>query len=266
MPTDLASKVTFNAAIWGVIGARVLSIIEEPSHLTTGSFADVLRVLFLEGGLTWYGGLAGGTAATIYTIVKNKAPMMAVFDSMGAAGFVGYAFGRGGCLFSGDGCYGIATTLPWGMQFPKLVESPGFHCMQTGAIAAWPPIDPSTCTDMSDLSTCLRYPADVYVHPTPLYEFLAMFILFAFVWAIRKRLKHPGMTIGLFFALTAIPRFFVEFIRLNPRFFGLSLSQWVAIGSLVIGVGLFLRGRKLPAYDEAPIEEKPSRGRHGKKR
>jgi phosphatidylglycerol:prolipoprotein diacylglycerol transferase len=265
LATDLASKITFNAAIWGVIGARLLSILEEPSHLTSGSAGDVLRTLFLEGGLTWYGGLVAGAAATLYTIIKNKAPMMAVFDAMSPAAIVGYAFGRGGCLFSGDGCYGIATTLPWGMQFPKLVESSGFHCMQTGAIAAWPPVDPSTCTDLSDLTTCLRYPADVYVHPTPIYEIIAAFILFAFVWSIRKRLRHPGMMLGLFWGLTAIPRFFVEFIRLNPRYFGLSLSQWVSIASLAFGTWLFLRGRTLPAYGEEPVEEKPSR-RHGKKR
>ncbi|NMC71080.1 MAG: prolipoprotein diacylglyceryl transferase [Myxococcales bacterium] len=264
LDTDIASRITFNAAIWGVIGARLLSILEEPSHLAE----NPLRTLLLEGGLTWYGGLAAGAAATIYTIWKAKAPYLRVIDAMSPAAMVGYCFGRGGCLISGDGCYGIATDLPWGMQFPTLVETPGFHCMQSGAIAHWPPIDPSTCTDLSDLSTCLRYPPDVRVHPTPLYEILAGLLLFALMWSLRKRIHRTGVMLGLFLVLQAVPRVLVEFIRLNPRYFGLSLSQWVSIGMFFLGLWLFWRARNLPpetAPAEAPAEAEP-KGRRRRRR
>jgi len=264
MDTEIASRVTFNAAIWGVIGARLLSILEEPSHLAE----NPLRTILLEGGLTWYGGLAAGAAATVYTIWKAKAPYLRVIDAMSPAAMVGYCFGRGGCLISGDGCYGIATDLPWGMQFPQLVETPGFHCMQSGAIARWPPIDPSTCTDPSDLSTCLRYPADVRVHPTPLYEILAGLLLFAVMWSLRHRIHRTGVMLGLFLVLQAIPRFLVEFIRLNPRYAGLSLSQWLSIGLFLGGLGLFWRARGQPseaAEAAAPAEVEP-KGRRRRRR
>jgi phosphatidylglycerol:prolipoprotein diacylglycerol transferase len=265
MDTDIASRITFNAAIWGVIGARLLSILEEPSHLAE----NPIKSLLLEGGLTWYGGLAAGAAATVYTIWKAKAPYLRVIDAMSPAAMVGYCFGRGGCFFSGDGCYGTATDLPWGMQFPKLVESSGFHCMQSGAIAQWPPVDPATCTDLSDLSTCLRYPAEVHVHPTPLYEILAGMALFGVMWALRKRINKTGMMLGLFLVLQAIPRVLVEFIRLNPRYAGLSLSQWVSIAMLFLGVWLIWRARGLPpetaaATAEAEPESKGRRRRHRK--
>ncbi|MBN1769701.1 MAG: prolipoprotein diacylglyceryl transferase [Deltaproteobacteria bacterium] len=264
LDTDLASRITFNAAIWGVIGARLLSILEEPSHVID----NPLKTILLEGGLTWYGGLAAGAAATIYTIRKAKAPIMQVIDAMSPAALVGYAFGRGGCLISGDGCYGIATDLPWGMQFPKLVETPGFHCMQGGAIASWPPIDPSTCLDPSDLSTCLRYPPDVHVHPTPAYEILAGLLLFALVWSLRKRINRTGLMFGLFLVLQAIPRTLVEFIRLNPRYAGLSLSQWVSIGIFFVGLWLiWYTSRQAPetAPTEVAVEPEP-KGRKRRRR
>lgn len=257
MATDLAARITFNAAIWGVIGARLLSILEEPSHIAD----NPIRMLLLEGGLTWYGGLAAGTAATFYTIVKAKASLINVFDAMGPAGLVGYAFGRGGCLISGDGCYGVATDLPWGMQFPKLVESSGFHFLQQGAIAQWPPIDPSTCTDPSDAATCLRYPAGVHVHPTPIYEIIASFVAFGLMWALRKKIRRPGVMLGLFFILNGVPRFFIEMIRLNPRYAGLSLSQWLSIAMLIGGSALVWWGRTQPLPAEGRIEEPPAKGR-----
>src|ERR1035441_7030946 len=61
-------------------------------------------------------------------------------DLAAPAAAVGHGIGRFGCFLSGDGCYGIATKLPWGMSFPH-------------------GIDPT--------------PPFVRVHPTPLYEMAA---------------------------------------------------------------------------------------------
>jgi phosphatidylglycerol:prolipoprotein diacylglycerol transferase len=257
LDTDIASRITFNAAIWGVIGGRLASILEEPGHL----LENPVRMLLLEGGLTWYGGLAFGAAATFYTIVKAKASMIQVFDAMSPAALVGYSFGRGGCLLSGDGCYGTATDLPWGMQFPKLAETPGFHCLQQGGIAQWPPIDPSTCTDPSNLSTCLRYPAEVHVHPTPLYEIVASLACFGVMWAFRKKINRAGMMLGFFFLANGVPRFFIEMIRLNPRYIGLSLSQWLAIVLLAVGSVLVWRSLKQPLPETVQAEDRPAKGK-----
>jgi phosphatidylglycerol:prolipoprotein diacylglycerol transferase len=264
---EIASRITFNAAIWGVIGGRLASILEEPGHL----LENPVRMLLLEGGLTWYGGLAFGAAATFYTIVKVKAPMIRVFDAMGPAGLVGYSFGRGGCLLSGDGCYGTATDLPWGMQFPKLAETPGFHCMQQGGIAQWPPIDPTTCTDAASLSTCERYCdqaanradclSNLSVHPTPLYEIVASLACFGVMWAFRKKINRSGMMLGFFFLANGVPRFFIEMIRLNPRYLGLSLSQWLAIVLLAVGSALVWRSFKQPQPETVKVEDRPAKGK-----
>ncbi len=248
----LAAAIAFNTAIWGVIGARVLSLIEEPGRFA----ANPIRTLLLEGGLTWYGGLVAAAAAAVYTIVKARAPMLSVFDSMTPAAFVGYAFGRVGCLLSGDGCYGKATSLPWGMSFPKLPDEPGFHCMRTGAIANWPPpnLDTPNPRDF--------YPEDVLVHPTPIYEALAALALFGVLWLLRRRIERPGVMIGLFFVLSAFPRFFIEFIRLNARHHGLSMSQWISIGALAFGIALIARAFLAPPQAAvAPAAPRKPRGK-----
>jgi phosphatidylglycerol:prolipoprotein diacylglycerol transferase len=103
------------------------------------------------------------------------------------------------------------------------------------------------------------------VHPTPLYEILAGLILFGIVWLLRKKIDRTGMMLGLFFLLGSIPRFFVEFIRLNPRYAGLSLSQWVAIGSFLLGAALIWRSFVRPAPVPAAAAERPAKGRRRRK-
>lgn len=250
----LASRITFNAAIWGVIGARVLSMLEDPGRVLDSP----VRTLLLEGGLTWYGGLTGGVVASLYTMIRAKAPILDVFDAMSPAALVGYACGRVGCLLSGDGCYGQATDLPWGMSFPNAPREGGFHCLRQGAIATWPPVDPASGR---------RYPADVLVHPTPLYEVLGAMALFGLLWMIRRRVRRPGVMFGIFFICLAIPRFFVEYIRLNPRYAGFSLSQWISFGMLGFGLGLIIRGmrslepRAVAAEAGGSTTERSGRGR-----
>ena len=44
---------------------------------------------------------------------------LAVVDAMAPIGALGQAIGRVGCQISGDGDYGIPTSLPWAMSYPN---------------------------------------------------------------------------------------------------------------------------------------------------
>ena len=46
-----------------------------------------------------------------------------MLDLASPAAAIGYGVGRLGCLVSGDGDYGIPTTLPWGMSFPAWISA-----------------------------------------------------------------------------------------------------------------------------------------------
>src|SRR5439155_8223391 len=114
-----------------------------------------------------------------------------MFDVVAPAAALGYAIGRIGCLISGDGDYGIPTSLPWGMSFPH------------GLV-----------------------PTTQRVHPTPVYEFLAGLLITYVLWRLGTKAlggtAPSGSVLAAFLVLSGLARFLVEFIRINPRvFFGM---------------------------------------------
>src|SRR5713101_7708590 len=60
------------------------------------------------------GGFLGGFVALLFLARLFKIPALEFMDLCSPAAAVGYAIGRIGCLLSGDGDYGVPTTLPWG--------------------------------------------------------------------------------------------------------------------------------------------------------
>ena len=67
---ELASTMVFAAAIGGLIGARLLFIVEE----WQGFLAAPLNYIFTGAGFTWYGGFFGGAAAAswVESVVRRS--------------------------------------------------------------------------------------------------------------------------------------------------------------------------------------------------
>src|SRR5260370_7894600 len=138
-------------------------------------------------------------------------------DLCSPAAAVGYAIGRIGCLLSGDGDYGVRTTLPWGMSFPNGTVSTTEKCVEWG------------------------FPPDCRVHPTPIYEFFIWLVIAAVLWHMGKKAISGAMPGGEIFSgyliLTGVARFLIGFIRINPRsFFGLSNPQAASPAALLIPI------------------------------
>lgn len=131
-----------------------------------------------------------------------------MLDFAAPAAAVGYGIGRIGCFLSGDGCYGIQTTLPFplGMAFPH-------------GIVPTPP--------------------GVRVLPTPLFELGAGLLIGWYLWH-RAGKRHPvGLITGQYLVLSGLARFLVEFVRRNPKvLWGLSNAQLASLGAAVAGLGL----------------------------
>jgi phosphatidylglycerol:prolipoprotein diacylglycerol transferase len=195
--------------IAGLIGSRLYSLFETPSEF----FANPWPMLFSRMGFTWTGGVIGGFI-TLWLLARHyRIPLLRMLDVASPAAAIGYGIGRIGCLISGDGDYGTPTSLPWGMSFPNGIV-----------------------------------PTTQRVHPTPIYEFLGAALIFWILWRIGARTMGDAHAIGKVFAiyllLTGIARFFVEFIRLNPRvLFGLTNAQVVSIVCVLLGAFLMLRVR-----------------------
>jgi phosphatidylglycerol---prolipoprotein diacylglyceryl transferase len=113
---------------------------------------------------------------------------------------LGYAVGRVGCQLSGDGDYGVESDLPWAMAYPD------------GTVST---------TDE--------------VHPTPIYESLAMGLVALTLWKLRGRLA-PGAVFALYLVAAGTERLLVEFIRRNDDVaLGLTFAQLVSVAMIAVG-------------------------------
>ncbi|HVO93468.1 MAG TPA: prolipoprotein diacylglyceryl transferase [Terriglobales bacterium] len=208
---ELASTFVFAAAIGGLIGARLLFIVEEWSNF----LAAPMNYIFTGAGFTWYGGFFGGVLAVSWVVKKNKIPWLVGADLAAPALAIAYGVGRIGCHVAGDGDWGTVTKVPWGVAY-------------TNAIVGW--VDPSTG---------IPYPPGARVHPTPIYEFLEAVLVFAILWSLRRKNYARGTIAWLYLILAGLSRFIVEFWRVNPSLaLGLSEAQWVSLA--LIPIGLFL--------------------------
>jgi phosphatidylglycerol:prolipoprotein diacylglycerol transferase len=187
-----------------------------------------LAVLFDRAGFAWFGGLLAGIAVLLWSGREAKTGGMGMLDLAAPAVAVGYGVGRIGCLISGDGDYGIPTSLPWGMKFPH------------GLV-----------------------PTDQRVHPTPIYEFLVAMLIARYLWMRGKPRTEGrlalGQLTGEYLALSGVARFLVEFIRINPRiYWGMSNAQVASLGSIAAGILLIvwarLRSGRVVTAQAAPVE------------
>jgi phosphatidylglycerol:prolipoprotein diacylglycerol transferase len=81
------------------------------------------------------------------------------------------------------------------------------------------------------------------VHPTPVYESLAMGLVALVLWRLRGRLA-PGMVFALYLVLSGLERLLVEFVRRNDDVaIGLTLAQLVSVAMLAAGAAWLVRGR-----------------------
>lgn len=136
-----------------------------------------------------------------------------MLDLAAPAAAVGYGVGRIGCLLSGDGDYGVNTTLPWGVHM--------------AANALVPP-----------------NPPNALVQPTPVYELLFSLALAWWLWRRAKTSPPVSVITGEYLALSGIGRFLVEFVRINPKlYWGMSNAQIAALGSVAAGLALIAVAR-----------------------
>src|ERR1700744_3548175 len=201
-----AVGVAAYTTVGGVVGAKLWHVLEDPTLL----IHQPLLVLFDRAGFAWFGGLLAGIAVLVWSGRQAKTGGLGMLDLAAPAVSVGYGVGRLGCLISGDGDYGIPTSLPWGMSFPH------------GLV-----------------------PTTQRVHPTPIYEFLGAMLIGYVLWRIGARavggLRPGGEVFGFYLILTGVARFLVEFIRINPRsFFGLTNAQAASVASMIFGIILLI--------------------------
>ena len=201
---ELATTLLLYVMGGGILGSKLYFAVD----MTLRTGAPFLSLLLDRAGITWYGGLIGGTLLGALGARLHGLPIKLTADCTAVAGALGQALGRVGCFLVGDD-YGRATTLPWGVAFPE----------------GQPPTPPG-----------LR------VHPTQIYEIAWLVPVALLLWTRRRR---SPFLFGEYLALNGLGRLVVEHWRVNPPLaLGLTQPQWIGLCliALVTGGWLYYRG------------------------
>ncbi len=226
---NIGSTMTLIAVLLGIAGSKILYLIENWTFFVRAPF----DMAFSPGGLTWYGGLILATLSIMVYARRKKIPFLMLCDATAPGLMLAYGIGRIGCHLAGDGDYGIPTNLPWACVYSKGTYPPSV------AFRDFPDI-------VAKYGVNGIVPDTIPVHPVPLYEFCLAVLFFGILWSLRKKLRADGILFMMYLLFTGIARFFVEFIRVNPRLlWGLSEAQLISIVLVVIGfIGVRILSKK----------------------
>jgi phosphatidylglycerol---prolipoprotein diacylglyceryl transferase len=214
---DKVVNVILVVLVCSVLGARALYVLEHVGEFRR-QWTGVIAVW--QGGLTLYGGVVAGTVAGLLAARRFGLPMWTLADALTPSFALGTAFGRVGCFLNGC-CYGRPTTMPWGVRFPP----DSFAALEFG---------------------------DTPVHPSQLYFAITGLGLFLITWALRTRLKVPGVLFWIFMLLFSLIRIPLDMtrayelaavvVRIGPV--GITESQLTSFALAMFSVLMLLRLRR----------------------
>jgi prolipoprotein diacylglyceryltransferase len=149
------------------------------------------------GGKTVVGALIGGLMAVEWA--KRRLHFASRTGDLFAVPLcVGIAVGRIGCFLTGlsDDTYGTSTRLPWGVDFGDGIPR----------------------------------------HPAPIYEIIFLVALgCVLLWAMRRPHVQGDIFKGFMVGYSAW-RLAIDFLKPDPRFFGMSSLQWACLALLLFYV------------------------------
>ncbi|MBQ8041426.1 MAG: prolipoprotein diacylglyceryl transferase, partial [Lachnospiraceae bacterium] len=196
--------ITISCLVGGILGAKLLFIIVEIKAI----IADPSILLNVTHGFVVYGGIIGGIGVGYLYCKIRKLEFLKYFDLLMTSIAIAQGFGRVGCMFAGC-CYGRETDS-W------------FHVIyETSQFA----------------------PNGVALIPTQMIMALLNFAhSFLLVILEKKVVKADGQVAGFYLVFYSIGRFFLEYLRNDPR--GevkiFSTSQFISLFILLAGVGTIL--------------------------
>lgn len=211
----LDDNVIFNllicAVIGGFLGTRILYYLTMIPEI----IADPSILWNFKEGYVVYGGIIGGVLVSLFYCKWKKQPFLKYFDLVMPEVVMAQGIGRLGCFFAGC-CYGSETTLPIGITYTHSKFAPN----------------------------------NVSLLPTQLISSVGDLCIFGILLWYSKRKKADGCVGAMYLIIYSVGRFCIEFLRNDYR--GsvgvLSTSQFISIGTLLLGIILFMvmsrRGNK----------------------
>lgn len=226
------SDLAFYGMIGVILGGRVGYML---FYATPELLADPLSLFRIwEGGMSFHGGLLGVLAAMWYWSRRNGMHFFDVMDFVAPLVPIGLGTGRLGNFIGGE-LWGRHTDLPWGMIFPRAIDTAGHSIEQLKAMAG-----------AGQLAAEAR-------HPSQLYQMLLEgVLLFCILYFVSMKPKPRYLVSGLFALFYGVFRFGVEFVREPDAQLGYLAWGWLTMGQILslplilLGVVLLLASRSAP--------------------
>jgi phosphatidylglycerol:prolipoprotein diacylglycerol transferase len=230
---DYAADIIIAGVIGGLVGAKLWYV------FLTGE----TDALFRRGGFVWYGGFIGAVLAILLNGWRRRVPPRFTMEICSAPLAIGYALGRVGCFLVGDD-YGIPSNLPWAMKFPA-------------------GLPPTTVANLQAMHVTMPATADpmqvVAVHPTQIYETIAMLLVGWWLWRRRGHGHATGWLFAWYLVLGGAERFLVEFVRAkDDRLVGpFTLAQVFSVVLMIAGAILLYVWREPAGPQQLPESLRP---------
>lgn len=219
MNVDVIYDIAIYGVIGGVIGGKLLFILTELPYIIKNP--AVLKDM-LGAGFVLYGAIIGGALGAYIFLRRKNLSFLKYFDITAPSIALAQGFGRIGCFLAGC-CYGKPTEGPFGVIFKNSAYALG----------------------------------DIHRHPTQLYSSLGDFAIAGILIFFAAKPRKDGQVGALYMILYSIGRFFVEFLRDDPRGnVGIfSTSQFICIFILVGGIILYMLEKiKAPASHHEKVQ------------
>lgn len=219
LPVEAAPDITLAAMVGGIVGARLLYVLQNWSEEFSANPLEALAIW--HGGLVFYGGFLGALVTVIFWSRRQGWPLLAIGDMAAPALALGHAFGRVGCFLNGC-CFGRVTAGPLAVSYPGLtsdglINGPLYVQRLLGVV----PPDALACAP---------------VFPIQVVEALGNLALCGVLLRLDRRAALRGRLFPVYLALYAVLRFLVEFGRGDylSRPGGLTSAQWFCLVLVVV--------------------------------
>jgi len=214
----LVSRMAAYCGIGGILGAHYMDL-----FLYQPGWSDRPDAVWLFvnpfSGISSYGGLIGGTLGFFVFAFSNRIRRLHYADAALVGVVVLLVFGRAGCASVHDHV-GAASSFATAVDFPR--GNP------TGVVGPH--------------------------HDLGLYELVLFSVLLAASVALLRRPRRPGWIVGVVAIGYAVPRFFLDFLRLestDPRYAALTPAQWSCIATVVTAIALLAW---IARHEQQPVE------------
>ncbi len=159
-------------------------------------WTNPLEILMIwHGGMSFHGGFLGLVISALWFLKDSEVSFYDVADLM---------------------AFPAAVTLGLG----RLANFINAEIVGTKADASW-------CVKFPDYESC-RHPVQVYLA-------LKNFAVAGLLWFLDREEREPGFIGWSFVLWYGVGRFIIDFWRLEPRFLGISMGQYLSLAMVLVG-------------------------------